>query len=623
MGPPTGSVASGPVVAEGDDTACQGDGVTGGERGAGRARPARRPGDRQGVRLPRPRRHGRRARRRRAHRPPRPPGRRVGRGPRRRARSERHAAGARQGVRTRARRRPARAGRVGGVAVGRAAGAAAAHGVADRRGAVVRAHRHRARRRPRRARTRPTIPCSSGRSSADRAVLRLPPGADRYGLVRAAHRATDPGRQLLVLCPSVGEARDLAGRLRRDRVRRRRPARRRRRGGRRAGLGPGPSRGRRGRGACGGLGAVPAAGPGRSSSTSTTRATSRSRHRPGTPATSWPSGPGGPAPVPAGVAVPDARGARLGDARDRATRRRASGVAGHHGRRPTPARPRARPAVLARAGRPGARRRAGAVRPQPDRPGAHAGLRGVRHARPLRAVRRRRRPARARRAALRPVRHRATDDLPRLRVDDPEVPAPGREPGPRGARGARRRAGRRGQRTGRRRRLGTRHAGRHRHRGGAAPGPRAPTPSPSWTSTRSCSPPATGRPSRRSACWPGRRAWSGAATGWDACSSRPARPTIRCSGPRSRPTRVIWSRPRCRCARSSVCRRRRPWRSCPTPRRRTSSRRSAARSASRCRVRVDGAWRLRAPDHETLCDALAAVPRPPGRLRIEVDPLRI
>jgi primosomal protein N' (replication factor Y) len=37
----------------------------------------------------------------------------------------------------------------------------------------------------------------------------------------------------------------------------------------------------------------------------------------------------------------------------------------------------------------------------------------------------------------------------------------------------------------------------------------------------------------------------------------------------------------------------------------------------------DDRWLLRAPDHDTLCDALAAVPRPPGRLRIEVDPLRL
>ena len=33
-------------------------------------------------------------------------------------------------------------------------------------------------------------------------------------------------------------------------------------------------------------------------------------------------------------------------------------------------------------------------------------------------------------------------------------------------------------------------------------------------------------------------------------------------------------------------------------------------------------WLLRAPDHERLCNVLAEVRRPPGRLRIEVDPLR-
>ena len=37
---------------------------------------------------------------------------------------------------------------------------------------------------------------------------------------------------------------------------------------------------------------------------------------------------------------------------------------------------------------------------------------------------------------------------------------------------------------------------------------------------------------------------------------------------------------------------------------------------------ADGRWLLRAPGHRTLCDALAATPRPAGRLRIEVDPLR-
>lgn len=36
----------------------------------------------------------------------------------------------------------------------------------------------------------------------------------------------------------------------------------------------------------------------------------------------------------------------------------------------------------------------------------------------------------------------------------------------------------------------------------------------------------------------------------------------------------------------------------------------------------EGRWLLRAPDHDTLCQALAAAPRPGGRLRIEVDPQR-
>jgi primosomal protein N' len=31
-------------------------------------------------------------------------------------------------------------------------------------------------------------------------------------------------------------------------------------------------------------------------------------------------------------------------------------------------------------------------------------------------------------------------------------------------------------------------------------------------------------------------------------------------------------------------------------------------------------WLVRAPDHTVLCDALAAVPRPADRLRVEVDP---
>jgi len=38
---------------------------------------------------------------------------------------------------------------------------------------------------------------------------------------------------------------------------------------------------------------------------------------------------------------------------------------------------------------------------------------------------------------------------------------------------------------------------------------------------------------------------------------------------------------------------------------------------------LDGRYLVRAPDHRTLCDALAGVERPPGRLRVAVDPLRV
>ncbi|MDP9071989.1 MAG: hypothetical protein M3N68_12075, partial [Actinomycetota bacterium] len=37
----------------------------------------------------------------------------------------------------------------------------------------------------------------------------------------------------------------------------------------------------------------------------------------------------------------------------------------------------------------------------------------------------------------------------------------------------------------------------------------------------------------------------------------------------------------------------------------------------------EGRWLVRAPDHRALCDALASVRRPAGRLRVEVDPLRV
>lgn len=38
---------------------------------------------------------------------------------------------------------------------------------------------------------------------------------------------------------------------------------------------------------------------------------------------------------------------------------------------------------------------------------------------------------------------------------------------------------------------------------------------------------------------------------------------------------------------------------------------------------LDGVWLVQAPDHQALCDTLAEVTRPAGRLRVEVDPVRL
>jgi len=37
----------------------------------------------------------------------------------------------------------------------------------------------------------------------------------------------------------------------------------------------------------------------------------------------------------------------------------------------------------------------------------------------------------------------------------------------------------------------------------------------------------------------------------------------------------------------------------------------------------DDRWLVRAPDHQTLCDSLQSIPRPPDRLRVEVDPTNV
>ena len=50
--------------------------------------------------------------------------------------------------------------------------------------------------------------------------------------------------------------------------------------------------------------------------------------------------------------------------------------------------------------------------------------------------------------------------------------------------------------------------------------------------------------------------------------------------------------------------------------------RAAAPEKVDVRGPVDGVWSVRAPDQGALCDLLAAVPRPSGRLRVAVDPVR-
>jgi primosomal protein N' (replication factor Y) len=49
---------------------------------------------------------------------------------------------------------------------------------------------------------------------------------------------------------------------------------------------------------------------------------------------------------------------------------------------------------------------------------------------------------------------------------------------------------------------------------------------------------------------------------------------------------------------------------------------AAAPAGVEVRGPVDGSWSVRAPDHEALGHLLASVARPPGRLRVAVDPVR-
>ncbi|MDZ7733462.1 MAG: hypothetical protein U5R31_10445 [Acidimicrobiia bacterium] len=66
-----------------------------------------------------------------------------------------------------------------------------------------------------------------------------------------------------------------------------------------------------------------------------------------------------------------------------------------------------------------------------------------------------------------------------------------------------------------------------------------------------------------------------------------------------------------------------PRRRCRVPRRRRSSSPWEHPLGVDVLGPSDGRWLLRATDHRTLCDALAATPRPGGRLRVAVDPPRV
>ncbi len=221
-----------------------------------------------------------------------------------------------------------------------------------------------------------------------------------------------------------------------------------------------------------------------------------------------------------------------------------------------------------------------------------------------------------RRAGVPALRRGAAGGVHELRCHPAEDAAGRRFPGTGGAGAAGRAAGGGGHR--RQRWPAARHAGAGGHRGGAAPGggrPRRGLPRLRPGASRSPLPrrragprhARPGRPAGRRSGWQGGRIWS-----------RPACPTTRSSTPPSTPTRRgsrWWSRP---AGRPSSSRRRRRWPSCRRGRARLR------RSADGVEIvgPSDGRWLLRAPDHATLADALAATPRPSGRMRVEVDPRR-
>ena len=109
--------------------------------------------------------------------------------------------------------------------------------------------------------------------------------------------------------------------------------------------------------------------------------------------------------------------------------------------------------------------------------------------------------------------------------------------------------------------------------------------------------------------------------------SRPGCRTIRCSMPsRSASPHRCWPR-RPRCAGWRRCRRSSPWPfslALLAPAYAESFGQAAGGASVSVSALAEDRFLLRAPDHETLCDLLAGVPRPSGRgLRVEVDPVTV
>ena len=321
--------------------------------------------------------------------------------------------------------------------------------------------------------------------------------------------------------------------------------------------------------------------------------------------------------------VPDAGGAAVGRAPRRRPRPRPGGLARGGGGRPARGGPAPRPA-LRRAGSAAPRGRPGAVRPEPDRSGQAARL-------PLPAASwpaargARRRWISPRTSCVCPRCGAApTGGVPGLRGEPVSNARAGVHARARGAGGAGRGAGGRGDRRPtadvprERVVVGTEAVLQRIDRADAvafldldqellAPRYRAAEQALAW--------------------WPGRPGW------W-----RPRRPPgARAAGRLLLQTRlpeheVVQAavhadrrggrRPSGPGASCSGSRRSARWPRCRGRRRRPSSTRWAAdrRRGGRRRRR---SLVVRAPDHPALCDALAATTRPPGRLRIEVDPLRL